>query len=136
VVESLTGRPVQLDPGKHHFRFVLPGGETLANDVLSARRREKSRRRRAGQRRRLRARHAGARVGTFGDSSSSAARTAGHGALFAGRFLDRIGRRVASLASFGVFAVLGHNSQTALEKCSPDCDSSRRNDYDKMRAIT
>jgi len=39
---------------------------------------------------------------------------------------------VASLASFGVFAVLGHNSQTALGSV-PGLRLVRRNDYDKMR---
>src|SRR5262249_6713582 len=34
LVDSLTGRPVPLDPGKHHFRFVMPAGDVLTSDAL------------------------------------------------------------------------------------------------------
>jgi hypothetical protein len=34
LVDGLDGRAIQVDPGKHHLRFLLPTGEILNSDVL------------------------------------------------------------------------------------------------------
>jgi hypothetical protein len=130
VTESLTGRPIPLDPGKHHFRFVLPSGQTLTSDILV----------REGEKNRV------VGVQVKGDGAPTAARAS---ARTTGRlpppapaptstslptgFWIASTVSVASLASFGVFAVLGHNSQSSLDQCSPNCDASHRNDYDTMK---
>lgn len=128
VGDSLTGRPVPLDPGKHHFRFVLPSGETLISDVLV---REGEKNRVVGVQTKEAARARAARS-TGSRRSPPGEPTPTERSLPAGFWVaSTVG--VASLASFGVFAVLGHKSQSALEQCSPNCDPGRRDDYDKMR---
>jgi hypothetical protein len=130
IVESLTGRPIPLDPGKHHFRFVFPSGDVLATDILV---REGEKNRVVGVRTREArgASRAPARPATARGAAPAAPAATGR-SLSAGFWVaSTVG--VASLASFGVFALLGHNSQSALETCSPTCDLGRRDDYDKMR---
>lgn len=129
VVESLTGRPVPLDPGKHHFRFALPSGEVLGSDVLV---REGEKNRVVGVQVKDSARApAATKPGTSRRAAPASPAPKGR-SLPAGFWVaSSIG--VASLASFGVFAVLGHGKQSALDECSPNCGPSSHDDYDKMR---
>src|SRR5215471_7232207 len=34
IASSLNGRPVELDPGPHHIKFVLPRGQVVTQDLL------------------------------------------------------------------------------------------------------
>src|SRR5262249_30690555 len=34
LTDTLDGRALDIDPGKYHLRFVLPGGEELSTDVV------------------------------------------------------------------------------------------------------
>jgi hypothetical protein len=131
VVESLTGRPVQLDPGKHHFRFMLPGGDVRSSDVLV---REGEKNRVVGIQVKGSA-SAGVRASIPPATSRRAppAPPASTGRSLPAGFWVASSIGVASLASWGVFAVLGHDKQSALKACSPSCGPANRSDYDGMR---
>jgi hypothetical protein len=131
VVEALDGRPVPLDPGKHRFRFVLPWGEVLSSDVLV----------REGEKNRV----VGVQVKDSARASRSpaapqpsplvapSAPAAERGRVLPTGFWVASGVGVASLASWGVFALLGNAKQSEVEDCSPHCGAVRRDDFDAMR---
>jgi hypothetical protein len=128
LADSLTGRAIAIDPGNHHFKFVLPSGETLESEIL-VREGEKNRIVTAPLRARASARSARR------TESASARETSGareDRSLPAG-FWVATGFGAAALLSAGVFGWLGHRQESKIDDCSPSCGASRRDDFDEMR---
>ena len=133
LAQSLNGRSVTVDPGKHVFRFILPGGEAISEDVL-IREGEKNRIVSARVREHGQARTESPPEGRLSaqrqDTPASSA--ASPNSLPAG-FWVVAGISGTALASFGVFALLGHSQQSDLDNCSPNCAVIRHDDFDAMR---
>jgi hypothetical protein len=122
LAQSLDGRPIAVDPGQHHFKFELPSGQILESDVLV----------REGEKNRI------VSVRAKPEPKSADVVTASHEANETARklptsFWIASGVGAAALASWGVFAALGHGKQSTLAECSPSCPGSSAADYDAMR---
>jgi len=124
LTEGLDGRPVALDPGKHHLRFVLAAGEELVKDVLV----------REGEKNRIVSVRLPEPVGPkpVVEASAPSSAAASRPRLPAGFWIST-GVGAAALASWGVFALLGHGHQSTLDDCSPNCAPDHRDDFDAMR---
>jgi hypothetical protein len=142
VATSLNCRAVELDPGPHHLRFVLPEGRELTEDVLI----------REGEKQRLVRVSAGSTTPSLAppDSASPsppipapaipfhaeaappALRPSGRppvGAWIAG------GGAVLALATGVTLGLVGAGKQDQLEQCRPNCPNSKRATYDNAKAI-
>lgn len=127
LVESLDGRAIQLDPGKYTFRFELPGGESLNEDVVV----------REGEKNRVVSVRLAERLPVHAQTPPRPT-LAVHPVVEQRRglptgFWISAGVGAAALASFGTFALLGQGLESKLDQCAPNCDSSRRHDFDAMR---
>ena len=118
LTETLDGRPIAVDPGEHHFKFELASGQVLTSDVLV----------RQGEKNRIVSMRA--KPANTAPAPSSEANQTQH-KLPTG-FWVASGVSAAALASWGVFAVIGHGKQSTLAECSPNCPDSSRADYDAM----
>lgn len=121
LAESLDGRPIALDPGQHHFKFELSSGQVLESDVLV----------REGEKNRI----VSVRAKSEAKSANSAPglETSDAPRKLPASFWIASGVGAAALASWGVFAVLGHGKQSTLAECSPSCPGSSGADYDAMQ---
>lgn len=133
LAESLDGRALPIDPGKHQLRFELPWGESISQDLLI----------REGEKNRVIplkvhdpqhpavASAAGAPDGAPvpPDSTSAVARPK---RLPIG-FWIAAGVGVAAVGTGAVFELRGRSQHSDLADCSPRCPDSRRDDYDSMK---
>jgi hypothetical protein len=131
VSENLDGRAVPFDPGRYQFRFVLPWGETIPSDTLI----------REGEKNRMvsitaadpnKAVAAEPTVSTEASASSTSLPTPPPNRTPVG-FWVASGVGVAALGTGAVFAILGRSTHSDLADCSPDCDPSRKDDYNTMK---
>lgn len=144
IVDGLDGRAIQIDPGKHRLRFLLPSGTVLSSDVL-IREAEKNRMIR------VKAAEEGAEDGapTAHDAKSAtpAAQPAAPppaappaappappapskppvAAWVAG------GVAFAALGVGTTFAILGSSNKSEIDACSPNCGSDKRSTYDGLK---
>lgn len=131
VQKGLDGRPVAVNPGLHDFRFQLPSGEVLSKSIVV----------RQGEKDRIVA----LRLPRTDFSSTHPAQTRSElllspvdeppkkrWTLPLGSWIS-YGVGVAALGAWGTFALLGRNAEKGLIECSPDCDETRRSDYDAMK---
>jgi hypothetical protein len=117
--ESLDGRPIAVDPGEHHFRFELPDGQVLESDVLV----------REGEKNRI----VSLRTKLSAKAPATSAQADGAQRKLPTGFWVASSVSAAALASWGVFALVGHGKQSTLAECSPNCPDSIHADYDAMR---
>jgi len=115
-IARLDGRPLELDPGTHHFELTLLDGrsQTLTATLSSG---EKYRR----------------IVGSF--TPVSQAKPAEPEPAVEGRGRNPLayvfgGVGLAALGAWGIYALDGHNKQNELERCAPHCHP---NDVEAMR---
>jgi hypothetical protein len=143
VADGLDGRALEIDPGKHRLRFLLPGGEVLNSDVLI----------REGEKNRL------IQVKVTPEDSAAiegpakepvqATRpeavappppiTEAKSASPAVRPGPPLGAWVAAGAAvvgLGVgttFALLGNSKKSDIDACSPHCGNETRPSYDALK---
>jgi hypothetical protein len=132
LVDGLDGRAIQLDPGKHHFRFELASGQKLETEVLV----------REGERNRVIKVTVPAEPGQAVEPKGPAAPgpatpltppPAEEARPIPVGFWIASGVGVAALGSFGVFALLGRSIHSSLADCSPSCNPNRKDDYDTLK---
>lgn len=131
VTDGLDGRPIELDPGKYHFRFVLPDGSTLTSDVLV----------REGDKNRVievrAAQEKGAEPATAPVAGGAALpveqppKPVEQGTPVAAWVMT--GVAAAGLATFGTFALLGSSDKKKLDDCSPGCPDSEHDRRDSLK---
>jgi hypothetical protein len=114
LTDRLDGRAIAIDPGAHSFRFVFADGEVSTE--LSIKQGERNR-----------------KISVAAPAAPLARPEPAERRPLSPPFWIASGVGVAGLASWGVFALLGHGRQTAVEACSPRCSESARTDYDAMR---
>jgi hypothetical protein len=130
VADGLDGRAVELDPGKYHFRFVLPDNSVLTTDVLV---REGDKNRVVEVRAAEEKRAAPAAVPTspgpapVQDPPKPEEQRTPTGAWVMS------GVAVVGLATFGTFAVLGNSDKKKLDECSPSCPESEHDRRDSLK---
>jgi hypothetical protein len=128
LTEQLDGRALELDPGKHRLRFVLPWGDVLSSDVLI----------REGEKNRLvevRLEKKGAAPADNAEtptrepppSAPAETRSTPVGAYVA------TGLAVVGFGTFAGFAIAGNSQKSQLEGCAPSCGEGDRNRYDDMK---
>jgi hypothetical protein len=129
LTEQLDGRALELDPGKHRLRFVLPWGDVLSSDVLI----------REGEKNRLvevRLEKKGAAPAADNAETTTRApapsepaetRSTPVGAYVA------TGVAVVGFGTFAGFAIAGNSQKNKLEGCAPGCGDAERNRYDDMK---
>lgn len=123
VSETLDGRALVLDPGTHRFRFVFGSGEVVEKDVLI----------REGEKNRIVNARAAAAAPALPPAGSTPEPENPERASLPTSFWIASGVGAVALASFGVFALAGRGEQSTIDACSPNCDTSRRANYDAMR---
>lgn len=138
ITNGLDGRAIQIDPGKHRLRFLLPSGEVLSSDVL-IREGEKSRQLQ------MRVKEESkdpvlvsekpplqpARVTTTPPwipppSSPVERRT------LPASFWFFSGAAVVGLGIGATFALLGNADKNTLSGCAPSCGTEMRGTFDNM----
>lgn len=130
VTDGLDGRPIELDPGKYHFRFVLPDNSVLTSDVLV----------REGDKNRVvevkAAQEAQPTVDTPLRAPAAAPvqappkpveRSTPVAAYVA------TGVAVIGLGTFGVFASMGSSDKKKLDECAPSCPDSEHDRRDSLK---
>lgn len=142
IADGLDGRAIQIDPGKHRLRFLLPGGEVLNSDVLI----------REGEKNRL------IQVRLSGDDSTGANERAVKETREAARAKEvappqaspaarpaspvvrppmgawvAAGTSVVGLGVGTTFALLGRSKKSDINACSPNCGSDARPSYDALK---
>jgi hypothetical protein len=134
VANGLDGRPVAINPGLHELRFELPGGEILTKSVVV----------RQGEKDRIVAVKL-PRTEFGANAPAAAAEPRSEQPVAASPAVDdkrltvplaswiSYGVGAAALVSWGTFALLGRNQEQGLVDCSPNCASTRRDDYDAMK---
>lgn len=120
VAAHLDGRAVDLDPGEHHLRFLLPDGRELKSDVVI----------REGEKNRLIQMQAPAQASPPEpvppqDSLSQAASRPWAAWTAAGV-------AAAAVTAFGTFAYLGNRDRAELERCAPSCPRSMEPARDRL----
>jgi len=141
VAESLDGRALQIDPGKHRLRFLLPWGAVLSSDVLI----------REGEKNRLIQVRMGANGSDAAEISSkpagsqpastastqSTAPAAPAPASEARKIPTAAwilaGTSVASLGVGTTFAIMGRSKKSDIDACSPNCGSNVHATYDALK---
>ncbi|MET0791455.1 MAG: hypothetical protein ABW061_08030 [Polyangiaceae bacterium] len=122
LAEKLDGRAVAIDPGEHHFKFVLASGDPISSDVLV----------REGEKNRIVSVHVPAPVTRAPAAPLEQDQPSSHSSSLSPAFWISSGVAAAALTSFTVFSLLGHSRQSQLSDCSPGCAPSRRDDFDAM----
>jgi hypothetical protein len=135
IADGLDGRAVQVDPGKHRFRFLLPWGAVLSSDVLI----------REGEKNRLIQVKLGdeaapaeskpvttepppAQVQAPPANSQPAVRSKPPVAAW---ILG--GTAVAALGVGTTFAIVGSSKKSDINACSPNCGSDMHSTYDALK---
>jgi hypothetical protein len=135
VADGLDGRAVELDPGQYHLRFLFPGGEVVASDVV-LRESEKGRIIQVRKHARDGAGTASADEATKADAASSTGTspTKRSPALRIAPWIA-VGVGVAALGTGTVMAVVGNGKKSQLDACRPDCPSTKQPVYDNTKAL-
>ena len=130
IANGLDGRPVAINPGLHELRFELPGGEVLTKSVAV----------RQGEKDRIVAMKVPkSALGSAAPASAASETAASEGSEADRRFSVPLaswisyGVGAAALVSWGTFALVGRNQEKGLVECSPECTSTKRDDYDGMK---
>ena len=116
---QLDGHAIALDPGRHQFRFVFADGEVLTS-VIVVREGEKNRV--------VSARPPNPQISLPPTLAEAASTRRTPTAAWVATAVS-----AAGLASFGVFAIIGKSQQSEVDKCSPNCSPSVRDNYDEMK---
>ena len=139
IADGLDGRAIQIDPGKHRLRFLLPWGAVLSSDVLI----------REGEKNRV----IQVKINSDAESGDSSKSTNGQpapstlgGAPASMPPAASEKRRSppaaawilagTSLAAFGAgatFALLGSSKKSDIDACSPNCGSNAHPTYDALK---
>jgi hypothetical protein len=129
LTEQLDGRALEIDPGKHRLRFVLPWGDVLSSDVLI----------REGEKNRLvevrleKKGGAPAAEGTETTSPKPAPSEPAEPASTPVAAYVATGIAVVGFGTFAGFAIAGNSQKNKLEGCAPSCGDGDRNRYDDMK---
>ena len=131
LIDGLDGRSVELDPGKYHFRFLLPDNSELSVDALV----------REGEKNRV--------IGVRAAAEEKPAPVSAPPALAnpvaieaPSKPLERkppvaawiaTGAAVVGFATFGTFAILGSSDKKKLEECAPHCPESEHSRHDSLK---
>ena len=108
--DGLDGRAIELDPGEHHLRFVLPDGKELRERVLI----------REGEKNRLlQVQLESPQEELQPEPALPEPRSTSPGVAWAATGLAGAGAAV-----FGTFAYLGGRKKAELDSCAPTCSSS------------
>ena len=132
LIDGLDGRAVDLDPGKYHFRFVLPDNSELSTDALV----------REGEKNRLIEVRAPEEKGPVVGTPATLAATP-HPAVGAPpEPLEKktpvaawvaTGVAVAGFGTFATFAILGSSDKQKLDECAPNCPESEHDRRDSLK---
>ncbi len=135
IADGIDGRAIQIDPGKHRFRFLLPWGAVLSSDVLI----------REGEKNRL----IQVRLGEEASPGEPKAVTtvlpptqaqapaanpqpeARSKPPLAAWILG--GTAVAALGVGTTFAIVGSSKKSDINACSPNCGSDMHSTYDALK---
>lgn len=137
LVGGLDGRAIQIDPGKHHLRFLLPSGEILNSDVLI----------REGEKNRL------IEVKVKDNAETDATTTEKPPPVVAPPppppvapppappkdpnpplgFWIASGVAVAGLGVGATYAIFGKSEKNDLSDCAPYCGENMRGTYDSLK---
>jgi len=130
LLDGLDGRSVELDPGKYHFRFVLPDSSELSVDALV----------REGEKNRLiqvrAAEEKQAPVGAPSALAGTAPVEAPPKPLESKPPVAAwvaTGVAVVGFGTFGTFAILGSSDKKKLEECAPTCPESEQARHDSLK---
>jgi len=130
LLDGLDGRPVELDPGKYHFRFILPDNTELSVDALV----------REGEKNRV----VGVRAPEEKTPVVSAPSAATGPAPIesppkpletstpVGAWIAT-GVAVVGFGTFGTFAMLGNADKNKLNDCAPNCAESEHDRRDSLK---
>ncbi len=128
LTEQLDGRAIELDPGKHRLRFVLPWGDVLSSDVLI----------REGEKNRLVEVRLPKKGGAPADEAepatepSTPSKPAEAGSTPVAAYVAT-GLAVVGFGTFAGFAIAGNSQKNELEACAPSCSGGDRGRYDDMK---
>ena len=131
IASGLDGRPVAVNPGLHSFRFELPGGEVLSKSVV-VRQGEKDRVVSVRLPRGDLGASLSAGISTSEPATPTGAQPKARMRVPLGAWIS-YGVGVAALGSWGTFGLLGRSQEKELVECSPNCQATRREDYDAMK---
>lgn len=131
LADGLDGRAIELEPGKYHFRFVLPDNSNLSADVL-IREGEKNRlvEVRAPLEKKAEAVPPAALVRQPPLDSTPPAPVEKHAPVAA---WVATGVAVVGLGTFGTFALLGSSDKKKLDDCAPSCPDSAHATRDSLK---
>jgi len=124
LAETLDGRAIPIDPGKHHLRVVLPWGQVLASNVVI----------REGEKNRMIRLETGAETASSVPPSEPAPAPKKSGPPPLGAWIAT-GVAGAALASGITFAMLGKSKQDELEECRPSCSRQNQGVYDNAKTL-
>lgn len=129
LIEQLDGRALEIDPGKHRLRFVLPWGDVLSSDVLI---REGEKNRVVEVRLEKNNGAAPAEVPASSPQDPTPEKAPERSSPPVAAYVAT-GLAVAGLGTFTAFALLGNADKTKLEDCAPGCTPGERERYDTMK---
>ena len=125
LADSLDGRAIEIDPGKYHLRFVLPGGETLNSDVV-IREGEKDRLVQVKKERPVPAADA---LATGSEKREPTRQTLGPAPWIAA------GAAVAALGAGVALGLVGNGKKSQLDQCKPDCPGDLQSAYSSAKGL-
>jgi hypothetical protein len=125
LAEGLDGRAMEIDPGKYHLRFVLPGGDTLSTDVV-IREGEKDRLVQVKKEKPL----------PVGDAFAPVPekREAPRHALGPAPWIVA-GTAVAALGAGVALGLVGNSKKSQLDQCKPDCPGDMQSTYSSAKGL-
>ncbi len=131
IADTLDGRAMALDPGKHHLRFILPGGEVLSSDVL-VREGEKNRLIQVRVEPKVKAPELAA-TPTATEPAAPALPPPPPPAKPPVAAWVATGFAIAGAGVFGTFAYLGSQDKKDLDACAPSCSRTLEGTRDSMK---
>jgi hypothetical protein len=123
LADGLDGRAVEVDPGRYHLRFVLPGGEILATDVV-VREAEKDRLVQVKKE----------KAAPIVDAQAAAVAAPQRRSLGPAPWIAA-GLAVAGLGTGVTLGVLGSGKESDLDQCKPNCPNDMRSTYSSARGL-
>lgn len=139
IIDGLDGRAIQIDPGKHRLRFLLPWGAVLSSDVL-IREGEKNRIiqvKMAGEA------EAGEIVAKEAKTTAAQPLPPAEGGTPSPSTVSRrsppaaawvlVGTSLVGLGVGTTFALVGHSRKSDIDACSPNCSNDVRPTYDALK---
>ena len=132
LADGLDGRAVEIEPGKYHFRFVLPDNSSLTSDVL-IREGEKNRlvEVRAPLEKRPEPSAAAPLVRRQPPLAPAPPPEEKHTPVAA---WVATGVAVVGFGTFGTFALLGSSDKKKLDDCAPSCPDSEHDRRDSLKS--